>query len=128
MHFQIGRGTSKLVRCSRGSIVDVLVDLRKGSPTFGEWEAFELDDQNLHQLYCPIGFAHAFCVTGDSADVMYKIDAYYDDATERGIKYDDPAVGVEWPLPVEELKPSERDATAPTLAELEPDLPFVYRS
>ena len=128
MHFQVGRGMSKLVRCARGAIVDVLVDLRRGSPTYGKWEAFELDDENLHQLYCPIGFAHGFCVTSDIADVMYKIDSYYDDATERGIKYDDPAVGIEWPLPVEELKPSQRDATAPTLAEIEPDLPFVYRA
>jgi dTDP-4-dehydrorhamnose 3,5-epimerase len=124
MHFQIGRGTSKLVRCSRGSIVDVLVDLRKGSPTFGEWEAFELDDQNLHQLYCPIGFAHGFCVTSDSADVMYKIDAYYDDATERGIKYDDPEIGIEWPDV--ELIPSQRDATAPLLSEIADELPFTY--
>src|ERR671929_434062 len=97
MHFQIGDGAAKLVRCGRGQIVDVVVDLRRGSPTFGEWEAFELDDENLLQLYCPIGFAHGFCVTSDVADVMYKIDAYYDDAIERGIKYDDPEVGIEWP-------------------------------
>ncbi|HKP91925.1 MAG TPA: dTDP-4-dehydrorhamnose 3,5-epimerase [Thermoleophilaceae bacterium] len=124
MHFQIGRGTSKLVRCATGSIVDVLVDLRKGSPTFGEWEAFELDDQNLHQLYCPIGFAHGFCVTSEIADVMYKIDAYYDDATERGIKYDDPEVGIQWPDI--ELVPSQRDATAPLLSEIADELPFRY--
>jgi dTDP-4-dehydrorhamnose 3,5-epimerase len=126
MHFQIGRGTSKLVRCARGSIVDVLVDLRRGSPTFGEWEAFELTDENLHQLYCPIGFAHGFCVTSDFADVMYKIDAYYDDATERGIKYDDPEVGIEWPDV--ELIPSQRDATAPLLSEIAAELPFTYQA
>src|SRR6266550_7726349 len=63
MHFQIGRGASKLVRCARGAIVDVLVDLRKGSPTFGEWEAFELDDREMRLLYCPVGFGHGFCVT-----------------------------------------------------------------
>jgi dTDP-4-dehydrorhamnose 3,5-epimerase len=124
MHFQIGRGMSKLVRCARGSIVDVLVDLRRGSPTFGEWEAFELDDQNLHQVYCPIGFAHGFCVTSDLADVMYKCDGYYDDATERGIKYDDPEIGIEWPDV--ELIPSERDATAPLLSEIADELPFTY--
>ncbi|MFL5781822.1 MAG: dTDP-4-dehydrorhamnose 3,5-epimerase [Thermoleophilaceae bacterium] len=126
MHFQIGRGTSKLVRCGRGAIVDVLVDLRRGSPTFGEWEAFELTDENLHQLYCPIGFAHGFCVTSDFADVMYKIDSYYDDATERGIKYDDPEVGIEWPDI--ELIPSQRDATAPLLSEIADELPFTYEA
>ena len=124
MHFQIGRGTSKLVRCASGSIVDVLVDLRRGSPTFGQWEAFELNDENLHQLYCPIGFAHGFCVTSELADVMYKIDAYYDDATERGIKYDDPEIGIEWPDV--ELIPSQRDATAPLLSEIADELPFTY--
>jgi dTDP-4-dehydrorhamnose 3,5-epimerase len=127
MHFQIGRGTSKLVRCGRGAILDVLVDLRKGSPTFGQWEGFELTDQNLHQLYVPIGFAHGFCVTSDIADVMYKIDSYYSDDTERGIKYDDPDVGIEWPSGVE-LQPSERDANAPTLKEVEADLPFRYEA
>ena len=125
MHFQVGNGMSKLVRCSRGSIVDVLVDLRRGSPTFGEWESFELDDRDLLQLYCPIGFAHGFCVTSDSADVIYKCNAYYDESIERGIKYDDPDVGVRWPEGVE-LIPSERDANAPLLREIESELPFVY--
>ena len=124
MHFQVGRGMSKLVRCARGAIVDVVVDLRRGSPTFGEWEAFELTDENLHQLYCPIGFAHGFCVTSDLADVMYKCDAYYDESIERGIKYDDPEVGIEWPDV--ELIPSERDANAPLLSEVADELPFEY--
>ena len=128
MHFQIGDGASKLVRCGRGAIYDVVVDLRRGSPTYGEWEGFELTEENMRVAYCPIGFAHGFCVLSDVADVFYKQDRYYADATERGIKYDDPAVGVEWPLPVAELKPSQRDADAPTLAEMEPDLPFVYRA
>lgn len=125
MHFQVGRGMSKLVRCGRGAVTDVVVDLRKGSPTFGQWEAFELTDENLHQLYCPIGFAHGFCVTSDFADVMYKCDAYYDESIERGIKYDDPEVGIEWPAGVE-LLPSERDANAPLLRDLEDELPFRY--
>jgi dTDP-4-dehydrorhamnose 3,5-epimerase len=125
MHFQVGRGMSKLVRCARGAIVDVLVDLRRGSPTFGEWEPFELSDENHHQLYCPIGFAHGFCVTSETADVMYKCDAYYDESIERGIKYDDPDIGIEWPdVP---LIPSERDANAPRLAEIADELPFEYR-
>ena len=127
MHFQIDRGAAKLVRCGRGAIFDAIVDVRRGSPTFGQWEGFELTDDNGRMLYVPVGFAHGFCVLSELADVFYKQDRYYADATERGIKYDDPAVGIEWPLAVEELKPSQRDATAPTLAEIEPELPFVYR-
>ena len=126
MHFQIGDGAAKLVRCGRGAIVDVLVDIRRGSPTFGEWEAFELNEDNLHELYCPIGFAHGFCVTSEVADVSYKVSAYYDDATERGIKYDDPEIGIQWPDVG--LIPSDRDATAPLLSEVADELPFEYRA
>jgi dTDP-4-dehydrorhamnose 3,5-epimerase len=125
MHFQVGHGMSKLVRCAGGAILDVVVDLRRGSPTFGEWEAFELNDENLHQLYCPIGFAHGFCVTSDYADVMYKCSAYYDESIERGIKYDDPDIGIKWPSDVE-LIPSDRDANAPLLRDVADELPFVY--
>jgi len=103
MHFQIGDGMAKLVRCSTGTILDVLVDLRRGSPTFGEWEAFRLDDENLHQLYCPVGFAHGFCV----------------------LSYNDPEGGIDWP-PDLELIPSARDSSAPTLREIESELPFTY--
>jgi dTDP-4-dehydrorhamnose 3,5-epimerase len=126
MHFQIGRGAAKLVRTARGHIFDVIVDLRKGSPHFGHWEGFDLTDENMHMLYVPVGFAHGFCVLSDFADVMYKQDRYYADATERGIRYDDPAVGIEWPLSTDELQPSGRDSAAPTLAEIAGDLPFTY--
>jgi dTDP-4-dehydrorhamnose 3,5-epimerase len=126
MHFQIGDGAAKLVSCGRGAIVDVMVDLRKGSPTFGEWEAFELSDENHRMVYCPVGFAHGFCVTSEIADVFYKQSRYYNDETERGIAYNDPEVGIEWPLPVDQLKPSERDATAPSLSAVVDDLPFTY--
>ena len=126
MHFQIGRGAAKLVRCARGAIVDVMVDVRRGSPTFGEWEAFELTEGNMHTVYCPVGFAHGFCVVSDVADVMYKQSNYYADATERGIAFNDPDVAIVWPLPTHELIPSQRDATAPLLREFEADLPFVY--
>jgi dTDP-4-dehydrorhamnose 3,5-epimerase len=122
IHFQTDM--AKLVRCVRGSILDVVVDLRRGSPTFGEWEGFPLDDENHHQLFVPIGFGHGFCVTSELADVVYKCDAYYDPSKERGIKYDDPAVGIEWPAI--ELTPSERDANAPLLAEIAGELPFEY--
>jgi dTDP-4-dehydrorhamnose 3,5-epimerase len=124
MHFQVGHGMAKLVRCARGAILDVVVDLRRGSPSFGKWEAFELTDENLHQLYCPVGFAHGFCVTSDFADVLYKCSAYYDESIERGIKFDDPDIGIEWPAI--ELIPSERDASAPRLSEIADELPFQY--
>jgi dTDP-4-dehydrorhamnose 3,5-epimerase len=123
MHFQVGRGVSKLVRCARGEIVDVLVDIRRGSPTFGEWEAFTLSDENKHVLYAPIGFAHGFCVISDVADVVYKQDAYYSDL-ESEFAWDDPDVGIEWPLPREELSVSERDSRAPRLSEIAQSLPF----
>jgi dTDP-4-dehydrorhamnose 3,5-epimerase len=127
MHFQIGRGAAKLVRAGRGAIFDALVDVRRGSPTFGRWEGFELTDENMRMLYAPVGFAHGFCVLSEIADVFYKQDRYYADATERGIRYDDPEVGIEWPLPVAELHPSERDKNAPLLSEIAGELPFVYR-
>jgi dTDP-4-dehydrorhamnose 3,5-epimerase len=125
MHFQVGNGAAKLVRCGRGAILDVVVDLRKGSPTFGEWEGYELTDQNLHQIYVPIGFAHGFCVLSDLADVFYKQAPYYDESIERGIKYDDPDVGIAWPEDIE-LIPSQRDATAPLLRDVEGELPFRF--
>ena len=124
MHFQ--PGMAKLVRCVRGEIVDVLVDIRRGSPTFGEWEAFTLNDETLHHLYCPDGFAHGFCVASEVADVVYKCSTYYDPEAESGIAYNDQGIGIEWPDV--ELMPSERDATAPRLSDVEGDLPFVYRA
>jgi dTDP-4-dehydrorhamnose 3,5-epimerase len=126
MHLQIGDGVAKLVRCARGRIIDVIVDVRAGSPTYGKWQAFELSDENHHQLLVPVGFGHGFCVVSDVADVIYKQTAYYDPNLERGFAYDDPDVGIEWPLPADELTPSERDATAPLLRELAPELPFKY--
>jgi dTDP-4-dehydrorhamnose 3,5-epimerase len=127
MHFQVGDGVAKLVRCARGAILDVVVDIRRGSPTYGEWEAFELSDENFHQLYCPIGFAHGFCVLSEEADVIYKQSAYYDGALERGISYDDPDVAIAWPEHID-LRPSERDAKAPLLREIASGLPFGYAS
>ena len=126
MHFQVGHGAAKLVRAGRGAIYDVVVDVRVGSPTFGQWEGFELTEENMHILYCPIGFAHGFCVLSDIADVMYKQSSYYADETERGIAYNDPEVGIAWPLPIEELIPSDRDAAAPRLSEIATELPFQY--
>ena len=126
MHFQIGPGMAKLVRCGRGEIFDVVVDLRRGSPTFGEWEGIHLSEQNMHVLYCPIGFAHGFCVLSDVADVLYRQSNYYSGELERGIAYDDPDVGIEWPLPAAQLIASERDAQAPRLVEIADSLPFEF--
>jgi dTDP-4-dehydrorhamnose 3,5-epimerase len=128
MHFHIGDGVAKLVRCARGRILDVAVDLRKGSPTYGEWDAAELDDESMRALYVPVGFAHGFCVLSDVADVLYKQTAYYDPAVERGIAWNDPAIGIDWPLPAAELIVSERDAAAPLLREIEHELPFRWDS
>jgi len=86
-------------------------------PTFGEWEAFELDDVGAHQLWIPIGFGHGFCVLSETADFVYKCTSYYDPATESGIRFDDPEVGIEWPEDVE-LIYSERDRAAPSLSHL----------
>jgi dTDP-4-dehydrorhamnose 3,5-epimerase len=123
MHFQ--PGMAKHVRCARGAILDVLVDIRVGSPDFGRWEGFELTDENHHQLYCPDGFAHGFCVLSDVADVAYMTSAYYDPALERGFAFDDSDVGIEWPSQ-EQLTPSARDRGAPRLAELKSSLPFRF--
>jgi dTDP-4-dehydrorhamnose 3,5-epimerase len=115
MHFQPGQ--AKLVRCARGAIVDVVVDIRPDAAAFGRWEAFELDDETHHQLYVPDGFAHGFVVTSEIADVVYKVSTYYDPAVESGFRYDDPEVDIDWPDGLE-LQVSERDRGAPLLSEL----------
>jgi dTDP-4-dehydrorhamnose 3,5-epimerase len=122
LHFQTDPGQAKLVRCLRGRIWDVAVDLRSASPTYRQWEAYELDDELHRQLLVPVGFAHGFCVLSELADVAYKLSSYYDPATEAGIAWDDPDVGVEWPVSDPAL--SERDRTAPRLAEIADELPF----
>ena len=98
--------------------------VRRDAPTFGEWESAELDDERGHQLWIPVGFGHGFCVLSDVADFVYKCTAYYDPATEAGIRFDDPEVGIDWPLPEDELLYSERDRVAPRLAEIAGSLPF----
>ena len=122
LHFQTEPGQAKLVRCLRGRIWDAVVDLRRDSPTYGQWEGHELDDVLHRQLFVPVGFAHGFCVLSEVADVHYRITSYYDPATEAGIAWDDPDVGIEWP--VAEPQVSERDATAPRLADIQDELPF----
>ncbi|HWM64123.1 MAG TPA: dTDP-4-dehydrorhamnose 3,5-epimerase [Solirubrobacterales bacterium] len=122
IHFQTDPGQAKLVRCPRGTILDVAVDLRRGSPTYGQWEGHVLDDETHHQLYVPVGFGHGFAVLSDVADVTYLLSSTYDPATEAGIAWDDPDVGVEWGVDNPLL--SERDKSAPRLADVADSLPF----
>jgi len=124
IHFQTHPGQGKLVRVARGRVLDVVVDLRRGSPTFGEWEGIELDDVGGNTLWIPVGFGHGFLVLSETADFVYKCTNYYDPATEAGIKFNDPDVGIEWPADVELLY-SQRDADAPTLREVADSLPFT---
>jgi dTDP-4-dehydrorhamnose 3,5-epimerase len=123
MHFQPGQ--AKLVRCVRGAIFDVIVDIRTGSPQFGEWEGFVLDDAEHRLLYIPDGFAHGFCVLSDVADVAYKVTTYYDAAAESGFAFDDPEVAIDWP-DEPNLIASARDRSAPALSERAGSLPYVY--
>ena len=122
LHFQLRPGQAKLVRCSRGAIWDVAVDLRRDSPTRGRWEGHELSDANHRQMFVPAGFAHGFCVLSEEADVAYKLSSYYDAETEAGIRWDDPEIGIEWP--VAEPLLSDRDRRAPTLADIADELHF----
>lgn len=120
LHFRAAPGEAKLVRCARGGILDVVVDLRPWSATFGQWEGFELDDEVHRHLYVPRGFGHGFQVLSEVADVCYHHDASYDAGGEMVLAWDDPDVGVAWPHPPQSL--SGRDQQAPSLAELLPRL------
>jgi dTDP-4-dehydrorhamnose 3,5-epimerase len=122
IHFQTSPGQAKLVRCARGAILDVAVDLRKASPTYGQWEAHVLDDEKHHQLFVPVGFGHGFAVLSEVADVAYQVSSLYDPATEAGIAWDDPDIGVDWR--VDEPLLSERDKGAPRLSEIADSLPW----
>ncbi len=121
LHFQHRPGQAKLVTVLKGRIQDVVVDLRRGSATFGSWESFFLDDETGQQLYVPLGFAHGFLVLTETADVIYKVSAYYDSQEEAGLAWDDPTVGVAWQVADPHL--SERDRANPRLAEIKEGLP-----
>jgi dTDP-4-dehydrorhamnose 3,5-epimerase len=116
LHYQAGHRQAKLVRVARGRIWDVALDLRRDSPTYGVWEAFTLDDETHRSVYIPGGFAHGFCVISDVADVLYRVSAYYDAKFERGVAWDDPVLGIKWPVP--EPLMSQRDRENPRLREL----------
>ena len=118
LHYQLPpRAQAKLVRVIRGEIYDVVVDLRRGSPTFGAWEGFVLSAENKRQLFVPRGFAHGFCTLAPNTEVIYKVDDFYAPELERGIAWNDPALGIAWP--VESPILSDRDRRHPPLAEAE---------
>ena len=122
LHFQKQHPQGKLVSVARGSVYDVAVDVRLGSPHFGKWVGYELSDENAHQLWVPPGFAHGFCVLSETADFLYKCTDYYTPGDEGGVRWDDPAIGIEWPIDSPQL--SGKDAVYRPLSELAPeDLP-----
>lgn len=119
LHYQLNQPQGKLVMTTRGEIFDVAVDIRQGSPTFAQWVGYTLSDENHHQLYIPPGFAHGFCVLSEIADVVYKCTDFYNAADDRGVLWNDDAIGIAWPITDPQL--SEKDAQQPSLAEAGPD-------
>jgi len=122
LHYQIRQPQGKLVRVVRGAVFDVAVDLRRGSPTFGRWAGAQLSEDNRRQLWVPPGFAHGFVVLSESADFLYKTTDYYAPQFERGVRWDDPAIAIAWPLAEHGIAApllSAKDAAAPLLADAE---------
>ena len=119
LHFQTGAyAQAKLVRVIEGAVLDVVVDIRKESPTFSEHFSIELSEDNKRQLFVPKGFAHGFIVLSDTAIFSYKCDNFYDKASEQGLRYDDPSLGIDWKLPANEFIVSEKDLVLPTLSNI----------
>jgi len=121
LHAQRQRPQGKLIRVLQGEIFDVAVDIRRGSPTFRRWVGVHLSAENFRQVYVPPGFAHGFCVMSDTAEVAYKCTELYDSSDEFGVRWNDPAIGIAWP--VSEPLLSDKDRAAPVLAELNHILP-----
>jgi dTDP-4-dehydrorhamnose 3,5-epimerase len=115
LHYQLQNPQGKLVRVTSGSVFDVAVDLRRHSPHFGRWTGHELTAENHHMLWVPPGFAHGFAVLSESADVLYKCTALYDAADDRALRWNDPALAIDWPVAAPLL--SAKDAAAPCLAD-----------
>ncbi|TDB55448.1 dTDP-4-dehydrorhamnose 3,5-epimerase [Bacillus sp. CBEL-1] len=116
MHYQLApKAQTKLVRVTRGAIYDVIIDIRKGSPTYGQWQGFILSADNKRQLLVPKGFAHGFCTLVENTEVQYKVDELYSPEHDRGIAWNDPVLKIDWP--VNEPVLSEKDTKHPTLAE-----------
>lgn len=125
LHFQTKHTQGKLVRTTQGAVYDVAVDLRKGSPTYGQWEGILLTAENKKQFYVPEGFAHGFLVVSEEAVFNYKCTDFYAPEYDGGVLWNDPDIGIEWPLDgIEEVLLSEKDKNQKTLKEL--DLPFVF--
>ena len=121
LHFQRGEWSqAKLVRVSQGRVLDVAVDLRGGSPTYGQQVAVELSRDNGRQMFIPRGFAHGFVVLSDEAQFQYKVDNVYAPQSEATLRFDDPALGIDWPIAKEEMKLSEKDLRGMAFAEVEP--------
>jgi dTDP-4-dehydrorhamnose 3,5-epimerase len=121
LHAQLRRPQGKLVRAVRGEVFDVAVDIRKGSPTFGKWVSTVLSEESFRQIFVPPGFAHGFCVLSEIAEIEYKCTEFYFREDEIGIRWDDPALGIPWPIREPLLSP--RDAALPALEELKKKLP-----
>jgi dTDP-4-dehydrorhamnose 3,5-epimerase len=107
-----------------GSIFDVAVDIRKGSPTYGQWVGAELSAENRQQLLVPKGFAHGYVTLTDACEVLYKVTGYYAPTAEGAVRWNDPAIGIDWPIDASEITANDRDNAAPLLAEIE--TPFTY--
>ena len=116
LHYRVAPEQSKLVRVIRGEVFDVVVDIRKGSPTFGQWRGYTLSDTNHLQIYIPVGFAHGFCVLSEMAEFLYKVSEYYSAEKEKGIMWNDQDIGIDWPISNPVL--SEKDKTNLTLKDL----------
>ena len=124
LHFQAPpHAQAKLVRCGRGALFDVAVDIRRGSPTYGKWEGYELTAENGYQLYVPIGFAHGFMTLKQESEIVYKCSDYYAPETEKSISWKDPDIKIRWPK-LDKPILSEKDAGAPILEDFES--PFIY--
>lgn len=124
LHYQLNpKAQTKLVRCTKGVIYDVAVDIRKGSPTFGKWFGIELSAENKKQLLIPKGFAHGFMTLTEDVEVQYKVDELYSPDCDRGIFWNDPSIGIEWPMNVKPVL-SAKDELAPILTETENN--FIY--
>jgi dTDP-4-dehydrorhamnose 3,5-epimerase len=122
MHYQLAPAAQdKLVRVSRGSIFDVAVDIRSDSPTFGRWAGVVLSAKEWNQLFVPAGFAHGFVTLEDDTEVLYKASAFYAPDLERAIRFDDPAIGIDWPIDTSQAILSEKDREAPLLSQIQPE-------
>ncbi|MGF2115888.1 dTDP-4-dehydrorhamnose 3,5-epimerase [Enterococcus casseliflavus] len=127
LHFQKGTAAqTKLIRVVTGAVLDVIVDIRKGSPTYGEWEGYILSESNQRQLLVPKGFAHGFMTLTSNVNFLYKCDSYYDAEADAGIAFDDTDLAIDWPIAKEKAILSEKDQHHPTLKAFEEQNPFIY--